>query len=422
MACGGARPVPPVPPGPVILLVGDGMGDAEVTAARNYQVGAAGRLALDRLPHQGRVTTFAVQESNPHRPDYVVDSAASATAWATGSKTSNYRLSTAAGTDEILPTILERAQHHGLPVGSVTTAELTDATPAALVAHVNSRRCQGPADMDRCARYRRSRGGPGSIAEQSVDRRVDVLLGGGRERFEQSLEGQPGRTVLDVARERGDQVVFTASELASITADRPLLGLFAAADLEPEWSGEPALPYPGSGPQVCRENAPHESQPDLVTMAKKALALLSARARNSRGVFFLQIEAANVDKCAHDANPCGQIGATVMLDAALEAVLEWADEHPEALVIVTADHAHATQIVPPPSAGARAPGLLSTLITRERAQMTLNYATTMAGAWQTHTGTTVPIAARGPGAEKVTGLLDQTHLHDLFVQQLGIRD
>src|SRR3954462_7552540 len=60
----------------VIFFLGDGMGDSEITIARNYFVGANGRLNLDKLPATGSITTYAVQESNPSLPDYVTDSAA----------------------------------------------------------------------------------------------------------------------------------------------------------------------------------------------------------------------------------------------------------------------------------------------------------------------------------------------------------
>src|SRR5690242_9229179 len=91
----------------VIFLLSDGMGDSEITIARNYQVGANGRLNLDKLPFTGEATTYAVQESNPALPEYVTDSAASGTGWATGVKTSNGRISTTPGTDQDLKTILE---------------------------------------------------------------------------------------------------------------------------------------------------------------------------------------------------------------------------------------------------------------------------------------------------------------------------
>src|SRR5690242_8644927 len=61
----------------VMLFIGDGMGDSEITIARNYQVGANGRLWMDTLPLTGVYTTYAVQKANPSKPDYVTDSAAS---------------------------------------------------------------------------------------------------------------------------------------------------------------------------------------------------------------------------------------------------------------------------------------------------------------------------------------------------------
>ena len=82
----------------VIMFLGDGMGDSEITIARNYQVGANNRLWMDTLPFTGEYTTYALQESNPSLIDYVTDSAASGTGWATGFKTSNGRISSVAGT------------------------------------------------------------------------------------------------------------------------------------------------------------------------------------------------------------------------------------------------------------------------------------------------------------------------------------
>lgn len=68
----------------VILLIGDGMGDSEITVARNYAEGAAGRLAMDSLPLTGAYTTYSVSKDDPSVPNYVTDSAASGTGWATG--------------------------------------------------------------------------------------------------------------------------------------------------------------------------------------------------------------------------------------------------------------------------------------------------------------------------------------------------
>ena len=71
----------------VILLIGDGMGQSEITAARNYAKGAHGRFdGLDALPMTGQYTTYAV-DKDTGKPDYVTDSAASATGWSSGTKT-----------------------------------------------------------------------------------------------------------------------------------------------------------------------------------------------------------------------------------------------------------------------------------------------------------------------------------------------
>ncbi len=127
----------------VILLIGDGMGDSEITAARNYAEGAGGFFkGIDALPLTGQYTHYSLDKKTG-KPDYVTDSAASATAWTTGVKTYNGAL----GVDiheNAHQTILELAKAAGLATGNVSTAELQDATPAALVAHVTSRKCYGP--------------------------------------------------------------------------------------------------------------------------------------------------------------------------------------------------------------------------------------------------------------------------------------
>ncbi|MDR2062702.1 MAG: alkaline phosphatase, partial [Acinetobacter sp.] len=126
----------------IILFIGDGTSDSEITSARNYAEGAAGFFkVLDVLPFTGSYTTYALDKSGAI--DYVTDSAASATAWASGVKTYNNAL----GVDiyqKQHATILELAKKAGFATGNVTTTELQDATPAALVSHISSRKCYGP--------------------------------------------------------------------------------------------------------------------------------------------------------------------------------------------------------------------------------------------------------------------------------------
>ena len=200
----------------VILLIGDGMGDSEITIARNYDKGAAGRLSMDTLPLTGAYTTYAVQKANPALPDYVTDSAASGTGWATGHKSYNGAISVLPS-GKAVPTVLELAKKAGYATGDVTTAELQDATPAVLGAHVVNRDCKGPAaTLALCPTNAKQNGGRGSIAEQLVQTRPDILLGGGKKYFDEAVGA--GRfknlTVLQQAQVSGYQIVTDAAGLA----------------------------------------------------------------------------------------------------------------------------------------------------------------------------------------------------------------
>src|SRR4051812_44567575 len=228
----------------VIMFLGDGMGVQEVTAARYYAVGAAGRMNFDRLPFTGFQTTWSVKPgAGPnHLPDYDPDSAATGTMWATGQKTVDERISQGPSTalnvpGQNLPTVLELAQRQGKRTGNVSTAEITDATPAVLDSHMSLRGCQAPKDMTACSNETKAAGGLGSIAEQTVDHKVDVVLGGGKGRFDAGggtiAGGQDdGRTVEQSAARQGYTEVNSAQRLDAITSrDLPVLGLFNAGNM-----------------------------------------------------------------------------------------------------------------------------------------------------------------------------------------------
>jgi alkaline phosphatase len=401
----------------VILLVGDGLGATALTMARNYHLGAAGRLEIDRLPVTGSCTTWAVEEDDPTRPDYVTDSSSSATAMATGRKTSNRRVSTEPGTDAPLATILEQARRAGYRTGLVSTAHLADATPAAFAAHVNYRWCFDPAMMAACPTFAKMSGGPGSIVEQMIDVRPDVLLGGGAASFAQRIPAgtHAGHTVLDAAAEAGYRVVTTAAELAVVEAGSPVLGLFAADNFTPAWEGE-AASFPPGRPQRCRAAQIPEAQPGLVPMLEAALRLLDAEAGPG---FFLMAEAAMIDKQAHAADACGQIGETIELDRAVAVARRFAELHPGTLLIVVGDHDHAPVIVDTRYAVV-APGVTTTLETVEGASMTIGYATSTFTYKQQHSGAPVPVFSLGPDAEALDGLVDHTDIYRVMARRLGV--
>ena len=394
----------------VILLIGDGMGDSEITAARNVAEGAGGFFkGIDALPLTGQYTHYSLDKKT-HKPNYVTDSAASATAWATGTKSYNGAIGVDVnGKDQV--TLLELAKAAGKATGNVSTAELQDATPAALMAHVTSRKCYGPEKTSElCPTNALEQGGKGSITEQMLKTRPDVTLGGGSKSFNEVAKAgeYQGKTLNEQAQALGYQMVNDWQGLTRITSanqQKPLLGLFSAGNMPVRWQG-PKASYHGNidKPVVtCEVNKDRPvATPTLAQMTSKAIELLKT---NENG-FFLQVEGASIDKQDHAANPCGQIGETVDLDEAVQQALAFAREEGNTLVVVTADHAHSSQIV---ENGTKAPGLTQAVNTKDGAVMTISYGNSEEDS-QEHTGSQLRIAAYGPHAANVVGLTDQTDL------------
>jgi alkaline phosphatase len=404
----------------VILLIGDGMGDSEITSARNYQFGADGRFpGIDGLPLTGQYTTFSLDQETG-KPDYVTDSAASGSGWATGTKTYNGAISVDVKGDPQV-TLLELAKKKGLKTGNITTSEIQDATPAVEASHVTTRSCYGPvATTKTCPTNALENGGAGSITEQILKTKADVTMGGGETTFaEKATAGRfKGLTLAEQAQVRKYQVVRTAAELDAVkkaSKKKPVLGLFAPGNLPVQWTGPDATPTGATKDAVrCTPNpALPTTQPQLAAMTEKSIALL----KNKKG-FFLQVEGASIDKQDHAANACGQIGETVAFDAAVKTALDFAKKDGNTTVFVTADHGHTSQIV---ETGTNTPGLTVTLETADKAPMTLSYGTAPAGSSQEHTGTQVRIAGYGPQAANVVGLTDQTDLHFTIARALGLK-
>ena len=412
----------------VIFLLGDGMGTQEITAAR-YYLGVHNSLNVDRMPFTGFDTTWSVKPgaSAPYLPDYDPDSASTGTAWATGQKTIDERISQGPSSAESVPgpnltTVLELAQKRGMKVGDVSTAEITDATPAVLASHISLRGCQGPANMAACPLETKGAGGLGSIAEQEVDHKVDVLLGGGRNRFTATIGSGPdsGKTVVESAQAKGYQYVTDATGLAAAASAKPVLGLFNPGNMSLEWTGPAATTGKGNAPAPCTEGQRPANEPSLAAMTEKAIDLLDSGKGHSKG-FFLQVEGASIDKQDHATNACGQIGETVAFDQAIGVALDYQEDHPDTLVVVTADHSHTSQIVSEDASGSGLPtGYSTNLVTKDGQTLSLTYGTAGFGGpgaapaaappSQQHTGAVVPVWASGPGGLEVLGTNDHTDL------------
>jgi alkaline phosphatase len=164
-------------------------------------------------------------------------------------------------------------------------------------------------------------------------------------------------------------------------------------------------------------------------MTQKALGRLSRDP--SRG-FFLMVEGASIDKQAHRRNPCGQIGELSALDRAVAVGREFAQQHPGTLIIVTADHGQASQVVPLPEdylaltkslkSPQYPPGYYAVLKTRHGELMAVGYATNAPphGGWEQHTGVDVPVFLEGIDGREVPALMSQWNIFRLMQAHLQL--
>ncbi|MFQ6088816.1 MAG: alkaline phosphatase [Candidatus Methanofastidiosia archaeon] len=270
----------------VILMIGDGMGDAHLRMASLY---SGKELFIDTLPILSKVKTNSFDSE-------ITDSAAAATAMATGYKTNNNMISMSSdGTP--LKTILELAKEKGKSTGLVTTTRITHATPAAFAAH-------------NVSRYNEE-----EILKDYLENEVDVLFGGGLEYF-LSGERKDGIDYLEKFREKGYEVLRTRNELlsADTSQDAKLLGLFAKSHMS-----------------YVFENS---SQPTLSEMTKVALERLS---KDEDG-FLLMIEGGRIDHASHENDALKAIEEILAFDEAVGVAIEFAKSERDVLLIVTADH------------------------------------------------------------------------------------
>ena len=262
----------------IILLIGDGMGMGQLTAAE--LMNGEDDLVIRSLPYKSLVTTYPLSA-------YVTDSAAAATALATGYKTVNGAISMLPN-GTIMTTVLEVAEEQGMSTGIVSTTRVTHATPACFMAHTSSRNTE----------Y--------NIAQQVLESGVDVALGGGATFFSGLDPAAAGYTVVD-----------TTSELMNIGTGK-VLGLFN-----------------GDKDYMSYENDRNpEFEPSIAEMTRKSIELLS----DDPDGFFLMVEGGQIDTASHDNDFNNTLGETYAFDNAVLEALEYASTRNDTLVIVTADH------------------------------------------------------------------------------------
>ena len=309
----------------VIFIVGDGLSIAHRTAARIMSKGmtagkANGRLAMDDMERMAFIGT-----SSTH--SIATDSANTMSAYMTGHKSRVNALGVYADRtpdsfdDPKVETLAEALRRQtSKSIGIVSTSELQDATPAAVVAHT------------------RRRGDKAEIVGMLYDNQPEVLMGGGSAYFLKSdvpgSKRKDDKDYVQLFRDAGYALATTAEELEAAYENNTgkLLGLFHTGNMD-TWLDRNQLKK-GTVDKFS-------DQPGLVDMAQIALDQLS---KNENG-FFLMIESANIDKMSHPLDWDRAVVETIEMDKVVALAQDFAAKNPDTLIIVTGDHTHGVSLV-----------------------------------------------------------------------------
>lgn len=455
----------------VIYLLGDGMGRTHVTAGRERFYGANGKLNMEQLPAHGYVSTYAVQKKSGQpgaadfAPNLVTDSASAATAWASGVKTYNAALGVDAK-GSVVPTAMEMAKKAGYRTGNVSTAEITDATPASQMSHALARGCQGPVystascqDTDVTGKELATTDVRVTPIAKQIARNgtADVILGGGLSRFDAADEAALKKQGYNVVGSPATQTVATKTDLAAAQGQK-VFALFNSGNMSVEKT------------KADNPASPSAQEPALPGMTAKAIELLSTKNKGGKG-FYLQIEGALIDKRSH-ANDAAQTLAEIKaFDDAVKVATDFAKKDGHTLVIVTADHecagfniiekgtfTNAEAAAPPTNVdggntannstpsrtggnvkdSTRSTGIINGAGSADPKNFapatfrtpndpaTVKDGSPDASLWLTylsgnHTGADVPIYSYGPGSEKLQGTVDNTSLFTTVTKSLGLK-
>jgi len=306
---------------------------------------------MESFPYSTTMTTYSADSP-------ITDSAAGATAMATGCKVNNGVLSIAwPGDGSDLETLLERFHRYCKRAGLVTTTYATHATPAAFGAHELTRA--------------NTTGVAGDYLTQT---KPDVLFGGGANGLNPANAVSAGYTVVI---DRAEMWALTPTLAARVS------GQFGATDLPYEYEYFTGLD-PG-----------YNTLPHLSEMVTTALTLLE----NAPNGFFLMVEGGRIDHAGHANNIKRNVFEVLEFDRAVELAYTWAISRTDTLIIVAADHET---------------GDLSVL-----ANNGAGYFPTVSWTTTGHTATDVPVYTWGLNAELVTQVTDNTDIYHLALAGLA---
>ena len=298
----------------VIVMIPDGCDETVQTAARWYR---GEDLQVDKMQN----AAVKIHMAN----SVITGSAAAATAFATGHKTTVCFLGVGPRTDDLLtglePTaepyapvanILEAAKLKRMSTGIAVTSRVTHATPAAFACHIEDR------------------GWDNDIMEHMVYENIDVVFGGGarhlipkNETYETSFgdtwDGKrtDGENLMEVLIDRGYEFVDSKETMEDLSSGK-VWGLFDDSHMQPDMDRQ--------------HFAPHE--PSLAEMVDKAIELLS----QDKDGFFLMVEGSQVDWAGHNNDPIYMIRDFLAFDDAVKVACDFAKDNGRTLVLAYPDH------------------------------------------------------------------------------------
>ena len=352
----------------VIYLIGDGMGFGAVTSLL---------LSEDEMTGFEQASVIGLSETCSAN-NYVTDSAAGGTALATGTRTNNGFVGADPEGNQ-LTSVLRKAQAMGKKTGIVVNTTLTEATPAAFYAGVTSRKMVF------------------DIAKQFTESNVDVAIGGGLDHF----IARPDSLDLTATLIEKGYDVFLNWETVLGTDSEKFVGILPLYDLHrrEENNGTASA---AEGQEVCLAtqlaslnedvNATHLSEP-TVYLEKATVKALDILSRNNKDGFFLMIESAIIDGYGHNNDSDGMIVEMKEFNRTLQNMIDYVNNNPETLLVVTADHETGGTGV---YYNGHKPG--------NEGPVKLNFSTSG------HTGTVVPVFAFGAGAQEFGCLMKNTDI------------
>lgn len=343
----------------IIVMISDGWGENHILATNFWQHGQAEAQRYEAFPVDVMMSTFAADGNGydwhsawnyfHNVTQYVTDSAAAATAMASGVKTNSGKIGIDPE-DNPVRLISEVALDMGKAAGVVTTVQFSHATPAAFVVHNHSR--------DNYGEIARS---------MLLDTRLRVVIGCGHPEYDNSgnRRSKPkykyvgdealwlglvnGQTTFVLSDEPAPNQVEDIDNDGSpdawklITRHEDFVRIAGGQDVPKRLLG---VPRANKTTQEERDGDPWAApyivplNPEVPTLSEMSLAALRVLKQDADG-FFLMIEGGAVDWASHNNYSGRMIEEMVDFNQAVDTVIDWIEQHggwEENLLIVTGDH------------------------------------------------------------------------------------